>query len=886
MSTFRDHLLAITGRELPTIEQLWEMTGFSPNDAQRQAILHVEGPLYLTAGPGSGKTRVLLWRTLNLMVYHGVKAEQIFLSTFTEKAAKQLGDGLRSLLGLVTNLTGQPYDLAGMYLGTVHSLCQRILSDRRRFSPNRQRPRPPTLLDDLGQYFHLYDSQNWEIVASAAGLRPEPEEAVQAVNRLLNDADSGSRHRAVEALRPIFNRFSEELLDPADLRPRLNSLQLDGFTPQNVDFLLALYEGYRHSLQHTRQTDFALLQREAFQVLQEFESAGAVFRHVIVDEYQDTNTIQERIFFRLASGTGNLCVVGDDDQALYRFRGATVENFVQFPARCQTYLAQTPRTIALDINYRSRAHIVQTYNRFMAQTDWRAAEGTTFRVPKTIIPHRADPSPAVLSSAPAAPEDACREIARFVRRLIDEGKVENPNQIAFLYPSLKSEQTRRMIAALEAEGLLVYAPRAGRFLEVDEARDVLGLFLAIFGRPRIEGMGHDLEAYQIYLTRLNERARELQETDPLLKQFVDDRRAEIQRALDDYKALQNVLTHNRWRPEQPYDPAAMKRALAAAPGLSETGRRLVSSVYLDRLVPLRAREGRPLSLEYVIRRATSLDWNLLDLFYQLMGFEHFKAMFDRAERNGDEGAVANLGLLTQYLARFVQERVNVITAALLNDHKFSGMFFGSYLFALFRLEESEREDEENPFPRGRIPFLTIHQAKGLEFPVVVLGNLDKRDRGAPRIERLVRPLLPRPASEPLERMTAFDIARMFYVALSRAQNLLILAHFSGRGQRHHSAFTPLLNEHVTRLADFDLATLPPAAARDETLPRVYSFTADYLLYQKCPRQYMIFRKFGFVPSRSQTMLFGSLVHRTLEDLHHELIRRRAATASPPKKDDR
>lgn len=873
MSTFREHLNTITGSGTPPpIEQLWQKTGFSPNNAQREAILHVEGPIYLTAGPGSGKTRVLLWRTLNLIVYHGVRADEIFLSTFTEKAAKQLRDGLRSLLGLVTNLTGQPYDLAGMYLGTVHSLCLRLLSDRRRFFPDRHRPRPPALLDDLGQYFHLYDPQNWQIVARAAGM--EPETAARAVNQLLNGTDSASRHHAIEALRPYFNRFSEEMLDPAALRPRLSSLPLKDFTPQNVDFLLALYEGYLQSLQLAHKTDFALLQREAFQILQEFEFAGSVFRHVIVDEYQDTNTIQERIFFRLAAGTGNLCVVGDDDQALYRFRGATVENFVQFPARCQAYLHQTPRTIALDINYRSRAHIVETYNRFIAQTDWCAADGTTYRVPKTIRAHRADLAPAVLANTPAAPEEACREIARFVYRLIKEGKVKNPNQIAFLYPSLKSEQVRRMIAALEAEGLSVYAPRAGRFLEVDEARDVLGIFLSIFGRPKIEGMGNDLSAFEEYLTHLDERARELQEADPLLNRFVQDRRNEIQRAMSDYEALQNVLTSNHWRTEQIYEPATMKRVLATAPGLSEIGRRLVSSVYLDRLVPLRVREGRPLSLEYVIRRATSLDWNLLDLFYQLMGFEHFKAMFDRAEREGDEGAVANLGMLTQYLARFVQERVNVITAPVLRDHKFSAMFFGSYVFALFRLEESEREDEENPFPHGRIPFLTIHQAKGLEFPVVVLGNLDKRDRGAPCIEPLIRLLIPRSVGEPLERMSTFDIARMFYVALSRAQNLLILAHFSGYGRRHNPAFTPILNNHITRLADFDLTTLPPATARDENLPKVYSFTADYLLYQKCPRQYMIFRKFGFVPSRSQTVFFGSLVHRTLEDLHHELIRRR------------
>lgn len=549
MSTFRDHLLAITGRELPSIEKLWEMTDFSPNDAQREAILHVEGPLYLTAGPGSGKTRVLLWRTLNLIVYNGVKPDAIFLSTFTEKAAKQLNDGLRSLLGLVTNLTGQPYDLAGMYLGTVHSLCQRILSDRRRFFPDRHRPRPPALLDDLGQYFHLYDPENWQIVARAAGLKSET--AAQTVNQLLNGSDSASRHRAVEALRPIFNRFSEELLDPTTLRPRLSSLPLEGFTTQQIELLLALYEGYLQSLQNARKCDFALLQREAFQVLQEFDAASSVFSHVIVDEYQDTNTIQEHIFFRLASGTGNLCVVGDDDQALYRFRGATVENFVQFPERCQTHLKMAPRTISLDINYRSRSHIVDTYNRFIAQTDWCAADGTTFRVPKTIHAHRTDPAPAVLASAPATPEDACREIARFVRRLIDEGKVENPNQIAFLYPSLKSEQTRRMIAALKAEGLEVYAPRAGRFLEVDEAVDVLGIFLSIFGRPNIESMGYDLDAFQAYLTHLNDRAADLQNADPLLKQFVQDRRAEIQRALSDYEALQKVLPATAGVPNSP-----------------------------------------------------------------------------------------------------------------------------------------------------------------------------------------------------------------------------------------------------------------------------------------------------------------------------------------------
>ncbi len=879
MSTIQEHLQAITGNEPPPIERLWEMTRFTPNDAQREAILHVDGPLYLTAGPGSGKTRVLLWRTLNLIVYHGVAPEKIFLSTFTEKAAKQLTDGLRSLLGLVTNHTGQSFDLSGMYVGTVHSLCHRLLSDRRRFFADRHRPRPPALLDDLGQYFHFYHF--WEQIVTYAGLLPD--DAAEQINLIFGSHASISRHRAIEHLRRAFNRFSEELVDPAVLRGRLEELFWSNFASGDVALLLWLYDGYRQTLQDNQVTDFALLQQEAYRVLKNFPDSGEVFEHVIVDEYQDTNTIQERIFFKLATGTKNLCVVGDDDQALYRFRGATVENFVQFPQRCQAYLEMKPRQIALDINYRSRSHIVGFYNRFMEQINWRGDDGAVaYRVDKSIRAHRSDPLPAVVVSTPTHPDDACAEIAAFVRRLLDEGKVENPNQIAFLYPSLKSTQVGRMRDALEAQGLQVYAPRAGRFLEVDEALDVFGVYSLIFGKPGMQGMGRDVNDFRDWLNTIEARGETLRHRDPRLAQFINDRQVELQQALDDYDILMRVVERHRWSLQQPYDLHAMKRALYTAPGLSDTGRKLIGSAYFDRVVQKRIREGRPLSLNYVIRRATSLDWNFLDLFYRLMGFEHFKAMLDQAEHNGDEGPVANLGLITQYLQRFTDERVSIITANLLEDNKLAGIFFNSFLFALFRLGESEWENPEDPFPRGRIPFLTIHQAKGLEFPVVVLGNLYKKNsnkKKAPQIEELVRPMLSRPEGEPLERMTEFDIARMFYVALSRAQNLLVLAHFRGRGQNITPQFRPLMDGTLPRIPDFDISTIPPAALQGDEIPKVYSFTADYMLYQKCPRQYMIFRKFGFVPSRSQTMFFGSLVHRTLEDLHHELIRRRKVAAA-------
>jgi DNA helicase-2/ATP-dependent DNA helicase PcrA len=218
----------------------------------------------------------------------------------------------------------------------------------------------------------------------------------------------------------------------------------------------------------------------------------------------------------------------------------------------------------------------------------------------------------------------------------------------------------------------------------------------------------------------------------------------------------------------------------------------------------------------------------------------------------------------------MDEYRSVITAEALQENKYQQWLFGSYLYVLYRLGESEYEDAEDPFPKGRIPFLTVHQAKGLEFPVVVFGNPRKQTQ-VPKMEKIVNPLLNR-KSEPLEKVAEFDLMRLFYVALSRAKNLLIVPEWTGQGNFVSKPLKQLLDDaHVARISSFDIDTVPTATEEESDLSKNYSFTSDYLLYQKCPRQYMIFRKYGFVPSRSQTMFFGSLVHRTLEDLHQHLI---------------
>lgn len=855
------------------IEDLWAAIGFRPNPAQENAIRHVDGPLYLPAGPGSGKTRVLLWRTLNLIVFHQVAPDAIYLSTFTEKAAQQLKEGLRGLLGMAANFTGQPYDIAQMYVGTVHSLCQRLIQDRRLYS-DRQRARPPVLVDELGQYFHLYRPGRWEALAQAAGFSGDP---VSDINSLFDEYQHpGSRHYAATHTLSLFNRLSEECLRPDQIASRIEDPTLAA--------LVRMYAAYVASLRPPGQpasTDFALLQQEALHVLNGHAGASHIFQHIIVDEYQDTNTIQERIFFRLAQGSRNLCVVGDDDQALYRFRGATVENFVQFPQRCMDAFGVQPVAIPLDTNYRSRHAIVDFYTRFVGQCDWRNPSGGHFRVTsKQIRAHSQDAGVAVTASTPAAPTDVAAEIALLVKRLLDEGKVENPNQIAFLFPSLKSAMVQRMKDALEAPaiGLRVYAPRAGTFLEVPESIAVFGLFLQIFGKPaRGDFGGEEYANYRNWLDQIETEGERLCQEDRRLKGYVADRQAEIERAVADYGALVQVAEGQGWPLDAPYDPRRMKRPLYDLPRLSEKARRKLGSPYFEKIVQRRIAEGRPYTLNYILTSLTALDWGVLDLFYRLCGFDHLRAMFDLTESGEDEGPICNLSLISQYLARFMDEYGNIITAGFLQEEGMARVLFSSFLFALYRRGESEYEDAEDPFPKGRIPFLTIHQSKGLEFPVVVLGNPRKdTNRGPQAVERLVHPLLDR-ESEPLERMAEFDAMRLFYVALSRAKNLLIIAHPKGAGQQINAPFKALLDGAFPRIPQLDVARLPVARVQVHETPHTYSYTGDFLFYQRCPRQYMIFRKYGFVPSRSQTMMFGSLVHRTLEDLHQLLIARRSQT---------
>ena len=215
-----------------------------------------------------------------------------------------------------------------------------------------------------------------------------------------------------------------------------------------------------------------------------------------------------------------------------------------------------------------------------------------------------------------------------------------------------------------------------------------------------------------------------------------------------------VAKRKKWDIVQPATDE-MVRAMVNS-GASQKVTKNITSGYFLSLLRRRRDEGNPVTLEYVINRATSLDWSVLDLFYQLCSFDHFREMFELAERGEDEGFVCNLAMLSEYLGRFLEEKSTIITAALLEEQKFNLSFFGSFFYALYRLGQSEYEDQEVPFPKGRVPFITIHQAKGLEFPVVVLGSVYRRLREVDTKEEIIRSISKK-EGEPLEQMPQFDL---------------------------------------------------------------------------------------------------------------------------------
>jgi len=253
------------------------------NEGQKLAISTSDGPVLITAGPGTGKTFTLVQRAIYLIEECGVKPEQILMATFTEKAAKELITRITNELskrGIVVNIND-------MYIGTFHSLCLRILKENLEYTRLKKNYRT---LDQFDQSYTVFQNINkFKVIPDIDEIMP-----------------SGSWRMSQEICGYV-NNLLEELVEP-------EVLKLDS-NPQ-VRALGCVLEVYKEILEENNLMDFASIQTEAYRlmkdnpvVLQELQDK---LHYIMIDEYQDTNYIQEQIVFLLGGERQNICVVGDD----------------------------------------------------------------------------------------------------------------------------------------------------------------------------------------------------------------------------------------------------------------------------------------------------------------------------------------------------------------------------------------------------------------------------------------------------------------------------------------------------------------------------------------------------------------------------------------------
>jgi len=736
------------------------------NDSQREAIGYTEGPLLVIAGPGSGKTLVLVLRSLNILLRELADPEEILLCTFTQKAAFEL----RDRISFAAKKLGYDKDLSQLLVGTIHGTANDFLLRHRHHTPLGNNYE---VLDELTQLLFIFD--HFEDILG-------PKENDKYLGRW------GTRWTAIEGVRNFFNKITEELID-SDL---FESAE-DPFTR----VIGRSYRSYVDKLYETNKIDFAHQQKLFHELLEKPEVSQIIeerIRYVMVDEYQDTNFVQEQLLLRLAENNNNISVVGDEDQSLYRFRGGTVRNILEFSQNFHNC-----HTVTLSINYRSHKDIISAYDKFMQSWNWSNQNGTPrFRFEKSINP---DPEqtfvdyPAVISIWGENREDEAQRFADLVMFLKTNRVVEDESQITLLLHSVRQEHSGPYLNALEERGIRVFCPRARTYFENDEIRAIVACFailLGYYGEGRGELIGRSLQELAAYVDScITQLGRTYSDPHPLAK------------------SLQTFTTE------------------------------------------INSLKGKK-----------TLDRRLADYFYRFIALNPFNDFVK------NENRARNLAIFSQLLNVFqTYYHYMVITAK--NRVPLRLHFFHSFLRLLFEGGINEYEDPDIPFPKGHIQVMTIHQAKGLEFPVVIVGSLSVQLSSPKGVDRVLGPFYQRPPFEPENKITGFDRMRLHYVAFSRSEKVLVLTTTDQPKPYFNPIWQnlpqwPYVQQDLLKSLFFRLRHRMP-------VKKTFSFSSDLKVYETCPRQYQFFRFYDFTPARSAEYLFGAVVHQTIEEIHRWVL---------------
>jgi DNA helicase II / ATP-dependent DNA helicase PcrA len=399
-------------------EQLLE--GLNP--PQREAVMHGTGPLLVLAGAGSGKTRVLTHRIAHLVATGAAKPSEILAITFTNKAAQEMRDRVELVVGRMVRV---------MWVMTFHSACARILR---------------TEAERLGytKRFSIYDDAD----------------SVRLVRRCLVELAVDPKRFAPRAIKSQISRAKNQLEDAAAFRERVSS-----FFEQTAADVYELYEKRIHEM---NAVDFDDLLFRTVNLLELFpdvaERYRQTFRWTLVDEYQDTNHAQYRLLQLLAGEERNLCVVGDDDQSIYGFRGADINNILDFERDFPG-----AHVVKLEQNYRSTQTILSAANAVVSNNEGRK--------PKELWSDRGTGDPVRVAELEDEHAEA-RYVASEIERLADEGT--SRGEVAVFYRT--NAQSRVLEDTLVRANVAYQVIGGTKFYERAEIKDALA-YLTLLTNP-------------------------------------------------------------------------------------------------------------------------------------------------------------------------------------------------------------------------------------------------------------------------------------------------------------------------------------------------------------------------------------------------------------------
>jgi len=396
----------------------------SLNPQQREAVLHDEGPLLILAGAGSGKTRVITHRIAYLIREKGVSPPQILAVTFTNKAAREMRERVEQLLHR---------NCRSLWISTFHSACARLL-------------RSHISLLGFDANFVIYDTADQKTMIRAC----------------MKELNINEKMYAPDSILGRISRAKNDLIGPADYAASAQKFGAEAKTAQ-------VYERYQHTLKQNNALDFDDLLFLTVRLFEEDAEIRALyqerFRHLLVDEYQDTNHAQYRLIRLLAAGHRNLCVVGDDDQGIYSWRGADIRNILSFREDYPDL-----KVIQLEQNYRSTQNILTAA--------WHVVERNREREPKRLWTENGAGEPLDYFEAPDEMEETdfvCKTV------LAHQKDGVRLSDIAVFY---RTNAQSRVIEEGMRRFRLPYRVVGGlRFYDRKEVRDLLA-YLRVIANPR------------------------------------------------------------------------------------------------------------------------------------------------------------------------------------------------------------------------------------------------------------------------------------------------------------------------------------------------------------------------------------------------------------------